>query len=30
MPGYMIADVNVTDPEGFEEYRKLVSGTIEA
>ena len=30
MPGYMIADVNVTDPEGFEEYRKLVSATIEA
>ena len=30
MSGYMIADVNVTDPEGFEEYRKLVSATIEA
>ena len=30
MAGYMIADVNVTDPEGFEEYRKLVSATIEA
>ena len=30
MPGYMIADVNVTDPAGFEEYRKLVSATIEA
>jgi uncharacterized protein (DUF1330 family) len=30
MPGYMIADVNVTDPEGFEEYRKLVAATIEA
>ena len=30
MAGYMIADVTVTDPEGFEEYRKLVSGTIEA
>ena len=29
MPGYMIADVTVTDPEGFEEYRKLVSATIE-
>ena len=30
MAGYMIADVDVTDPEGFEEYRKLVSATIEA
>lgn len=30
MAGYMIADVTVTDPEGFEEYRKLVSATIEA
>ena len=30
MPGYIIADVNVTDPAGFEEYRKLVSGTIDA
>ncbi len=30
MAGYMIADVNVTDPAGFEEYRKLVSATIEA
>ncbi len=29
MAGYMIADVNVTDPAGFEEYRKLVSATIE-
>ena len=29
MAGYMIADVTVTDPEGFEEYRKLVSATIE-
>ena len=29
MAGYMIADVDVTDPEGFEEYRKLVSATIE-
>ena len=30
MAGYMIADVTVTDPDGFEEYRKLVSATIEA
>ncbi len=30
MAGYMIADVNVTDPAGFEEYRQLVSATIEA
>ena len=30
MAGYMIADVTVTDPAGFEEYRQLVSATIEA
>ncbi len=29
MAGYIIADVNVTDPAVFEEYRKLVPGTIE-
>ncbi len=30
MPGYVIADVTVTDPAGFAEYRQLVSATIEA
>jgi uncharacterized protein (DUF1330 family) len=29
MPAYCIVDVEVTDPAGFEEYRKLVPGTLE-
>ena len=29
MPAYVIADVEVTNPELFEEYRKLVPATIE-
>jgi uncharacterized protein (DUF1330 family) len=29
MPGYVIAEVEVTDPVGFEEYRKQVSATIQ-
>jgi uncharacterized protein (DUF1330 family) len=29
MPGYVIAEVEVTDPAGFEEYRKQVSATIQ-
>lgn len=29
MAGYIIADVDVTDPAVFDEYRKLVPGTIE-
>ena len=29
MPGYVIAEVEVTDPAGFEEYRKTVAATIE-
>jgi len=28
MPAYVIAEVDVTDPAGFEEYRKQVPGTI--
>ena len=28
MPAYVIAEVNVTDPAGFEEYRKQVPATI--
>jgi len=30
MPGYVIADVTVTDPETYAGYRKLTPGTIEA
>jgi uncharacterized protein (DUF1330 family) len=30
MAGYVIANVNVTDPTLFEEYRGMVPGTIEA
>ena len=29
MAAYMIANINVTDPTGFEEYRRLVAPTIE-
>jgi uncharacterized protein (DUF1330 family) len=29
MPGYVIAEVEITDPAGFEEYRKQVSATIQ-
>ncbi len=29
MAGYVIADVDVTDPDMFAEYRKLVSATVE-
>jgi uncharacterized protein (DUF1330 family) len=30
MPAYVIADVEVTDPIGFEEYRKSVTAVIAA
>lgn len=30
MPGYVIADVTVTNPEAYAGYRKLTPGTIEA
>jgi uncharacterized protein (DUF1330 family) len=30
MAGYIIAEVEVTDTEGYEEYRKQVEGTIAA
>jgi uncharacterized protein (DUF1330 family) len=30
MAGYIIAEVQVTDPERYEEYRKQVEGTIAA
>ena len=29
MNAYIVAEVEVTDPAGYEEYRKLVPGTIE-
>ena len=29
MPAYFIVDNEVTDPAGFEEYRKQVPGTVE-
>ena len=29
MPAYVIADLDVTDPAGFEEYRQLVPGTVQ-
>ena len=28
MPGYVIAEVTVTDPQGFEKYRAMVPPTI--
>lgn len=28
MPAFIIADIDVTDPEGFEAYRRLVAPTI--
>lgn len=30
MPAYIIADVDVSDPKGFETYRQLVAPTIKA
>lgn len=29
MAAYIVADIEITDPAGFEEYRKLVPATIE-
>jgi uncharacterized protein (DUF1330 family) len=29
MPGYVIAELEITDPAGFEEYRKQVPATIQ-
>jgi uncharacterized protein (DUF1330 family) len=28
MPAYLIADVHVTDPEGYQEYRRLVAQSV--
>jgi uncharacterized protein (DUF1330 family) len=28
MPGYVIAEVTITDPQGFEKYREMVPATI--
>ncbi len=30
MPAYLIADIEITDPDGYAEYRKGVPATIEA
>ena len=30
MAAYVITDINITDPAGYEEYRKLAAPTIEA
>ncbi len=30
MTAFLIADIEVTDPEGFEEYKRLANGTITA
>jgi uncharacterized protein (DUF1330 family) len=30
MPAFIIADIDITDSEGFETYRQLVAPTIEA
>jgi uncharacterized protein (DUF1330 family) len=30
MPAYLFANVDVTDPAGYEQYRQQVSATIEA
>ena len=29
MPGYVIADIEITDPAAFEEYRKQVPATVQ-
>ena len=29
MPAYLIADIDVTDPQGFKKYQEAVPGTIE-
>jgi uncharacterized protein (DUF1330 family) len=29
MPAYLIAEIDVTDPAGFEEYRQLVPATVQ-
>jgi uncharacterized protein (DUF1330 family) len=28
MPGYVIAEVTVTEPQGFEKYREMVPATV--
>lgn len=30
MPAYVIVEIDVTDPEGYEEYRRLATPTVEA
>jgi uncharacterized protein (DUF1330 family) len=29
MPGYVVAEVDITDPAAYEEYRKRVPATVE-
>lgn len=29
MPAFIIADIDITDPEGFEAYRQLVTPTVD-
>jgi uncharacterized protein (DUF1330 family) len=29
MPGYIIVEIDVTDPVGYEEYKKLAGATVE-
>ena len=29
MPAYLIAEIEVTDPAGYDEYRQLVSATVQ-
>lgn len=30
MAGYVIVDIEVTDPQGYEEYKRLAAPTVEA
>ncbi len=30
MPGYVIVDIDITDPVGYEDYKKLTPATLEA
>ena len=30
MPAYVIVDINVTDPAGYEEYKRLAAPTVTA
>ena len=30
MPAYVVVDIEVTDPDGYEEYKRLAAPTVEA